>query len=93
MLYREQGPKDAFVRMRAYFAQNQKGSGGLFDLVSCFFCISIWAAVPFALFIATNPLDFLAYVLVLSGIASLINEVLVRIGKDTITQKGNYGSK
>jgi len=76
MLWSERGPLDIFVRFRAKLAQRQKRMGGLYDLVSCFYCLSIWVASIFAIFLATSILTFLMYTLILSGIAVLIYELL-----------------
>jgi fatty acid desaturase len=76
MLWTEAGPLDIFLRARAKLATNQKRRGGLFDLVSCFFCLSIWVSMVFALFISANPLIFTLNTLILSGIASLIHEII-----------------
>jgi hypothetical protein len=38
----------------------------------CFFCLSVWTAVPFALYL-TDGIDIVIYVLGLSGAAWFVN--------------------
>lgn len=84
MLHTERGPLDIFLRMRAALAKRQRRSGGLYDLVSCPFCLSIWVAAIFSLFLAGNLLTFVVNTLILSGIASLIHELIAAIKNDKL---------
>lgn len=43
LLQAEDGPWDFVVRLRAY-----AGSGGWGTLLDCFYCLSLWIALPFA---------------------------------------------
>lgn len=75
----ERGPLDIFVRFRAYLARKQKRSGGLFDLFSCFYCLSFWVAVIPALIFAGSLLTFILLTLILSSIAILIQRVFDKL--------------
>ncbi len=44
LLYGEDGPWDVFVRLRRVAGQGFWG-----ELLDCFYCLSVWTAVPFAL--------------------------------------------
>jgi hypothetical protein len=78
MLWTENGPLDIFARFRATLAKRQKRMGGYYDLVSCFYCLSVWVSLLFSLFLADNILEIPAYTLILSGIASIIQELLYK---------------
>lgn len=79
MLVAEKGPLDVFARLRAYFARNQKRSGGLFDLISCPFCVSIWVGALGALLICENVLTFIIYTLILSSEAIFYQRVFDKL--------------
>ena len=44
LLYAEDGPWNAVVRLRA-----AAGSGFLGEMMDCFYCLSLWTAVPIAI--------------------------------------------
>ena len=48
LLHAEDGPWDVFSRMR-----RRLKPGVLSAIFSCFYCLSLWLAIPFALVIAT----------------------------------------
>lgn len=73
ILVRENGPLMVFARLRARLGASQKRSGGLFDMISCVRCISVWIGLVGALFVAGNVLQWLAYGLGFSAVASLID--------------------
>ena len=43
VLNAEDGPGEVFVRLRAFV-----GRGFWGDLLDCFYCLSLWVAIPFA---------------------------------------------
>ena len=47
LLSSEDGPGDLIVRMRARLGKNRAG-----ELMDCFYCLSIWIAVPGAFFVS-----------------------------------------
>jgi hypothetical protein len=69
LLAEEDGPADIVVRLRA-----RAGSGPLASLMDCFYCLSVWVAVPFSVGLArprrVSPLAWLA----LSGAACLLEQ-------------------
>ena len=63
----EDGPFDIVIRIRSRFGQ------GLFgNLLDCFYCLSLWLAIPFALFICNEWLEGIVTWLALSGFACLL---------------------
>ena len=72
MLVREAGPLNVFARFRAYLAQRQQKSGGLFDLVSCVACTSVYTGSVTALLVAGDAIEFILYTLSFSAISVLL---------------------
>jgi hypothetical protein len=69
LLAEEDGPGDVVVRLRA-----RAGDGQLGSLMDCFYCLSIWVAVPFSVGLTrTRRADPLAW-LALSGAACLLEQ-------------------
>lgn len=75
MLVKEMGPLAIFELLRAKLAQNQKQRGGLFDLVSCMTCTSLYIGAVTALFIATDVFNVIAYALSFSAVTLLIERL------------------
>jgi hypothetical protein len=67
LLALEDGPWDAVTRLRA-----RLGAGVLGRLMDCFYCLSVWVAAPFALFVARRPVEALVAWLAVSGGACLL---------------------
>ncbi len=67
LLSQEDGPFELVVKFRKLFGQGFFGS-----LLDCFYCLSIWIAVPFALFISPNWEQAIIVWLALSGAACLL---------------------
>jgi Protein of unknown function (DUF1360) len=69
LLAQEDGPADVVVRLR-----RRAGSGWPGDLLDCFYCLSVWVAVPCGVGLAgryrANPLWYLA----VSGAACLLEQ-------------------
>lgn len=75
LLVSEDGPGDVIVRVR-----RRLGDGVLGRAMDCFWCLSIWIAMPAALFVTSRPLEVVLTWLALSGAACLLE----RAG-DTVT--------
>src|ERR1017187_7253096 len=73
LLVREDGPADAVARLREKLGDSQFGA-----LMDCFYCASVWVAIPFAFFAAKKPAHRVAAWLALSGAACLIEEIASR---------------
>ena len=63
----EDGPANVIARARA-----AAGQGRLGELMDCFYCLSLWAAMPFALVTAPRRRDAPLTWLALSGAACLL---------------------
>ena len=63
----EDGPANVIARARARAGTSQLG-----ELMDCFYCLSLWAALPFALVTAPRRRDVPLTLLALSGAACLL---------------------
>jgi hypothetical protein len=79
MLVKEKGPLLVFDRLRAYLASTQKRSGGLFDMLSCLACMSIYIGAVAAIQPAHGVLSWLAYALSFSAIATFLEQIYVAL--------------
>ena len=70
MLAREDGPWDFLLRLR-----RRMGSGFLRRLFACFYCLSIWVALPFAWFLKGDVAETFVGWLALSGGAILLERL------------------
>ncbi len=77
MIVKENGPLMIFARLRARLARTQKRSGGLFDLISCMYCVSVWIGLLGALSVSNDVIEWLGYGLGFSAVTVLI-EILTR---------------
>ena len=75
LLVAEDGPADVVVRLR-----RRAGSSWAGDLLDCFYCLSVWVAVPFTVGLTgrrrVNPVACLA----VSGAACLLEQATRRAG-------------
>jgi hypothetical protein len=70
LLAREDGPWDILQRLR-----RQLGAGLLSRLVACFYCLSVWVALPFAWFLKGDAAETFVGWLALSGGAILLERL------------------
>jgi hypothetical protein len=67
---KEDGPWDMMVRLRRAL-----GAGFLGRLLACFYCLSVWIAVPFTFFLKGTVIERIVIWLALSGAAALLERV------------------
>ena len=67
LLSQEDGPFDLVIRFRKLFGQGFFGS-----LLDCFFCLSMWVSVPFAVWLAADWKEGVVTWLALSGGACIL---------------------
>lgn len=67
LLHAEDGPWDLFLRLRRL-----SGSGQIRRALDCFYCLSLWMSIPFALVLLRNPAEGVCLWLGLSGGAVLL---------------------
>lgn len=77
-IVRENGPLMVFARLRARLGAHQKRSGGLFDLVSCVRCLSVWIGLVAALSVSDGFMEWLGYAFAFSAVATLIDLLLTK---------------
>ena len=70
LLAREDGPADLIARLRMGL-----GNGVLGRMLDCFQCLSLWMAIPAALWVTTRPLDACLVWLAVSGAACLCERI------------------
>jgi hypothetical protein len=70
LIAREDGPFDVVLRLRA-----RAGNGVLGQLMDCPYCLSLWVAAPWAVWIANGPAEWIAVWLATSGGASLLERL------------------
>jgi hypothetical protein len=70
LLQAEDGPWNVIVRLRLLV-----GTSVIGDLLDCFYCLSIWVALPFACLIGANWKERLLIWPALSGAATLLERV------------------
>ncbi|HEV2722833.1 MAG TPA: DUF1360 domain-containing protein [Thermoanaerobaculia bacterium] len=73
LLYGEDGPGDVFVRLRRAAGQSLFG-----QLLDCFYCLSVWIAVPFALWLGGSWQERLLLVPALSAGAIVVERLTTR---------------
>ncbi|MDQ6889269.1 MAG: DUF1360 domain-containing protein [Bacteroidota bacterium] len=79
LLNKEDGPFDIIFLIR-----EKAGSGFFAKLLDCFYCLSIWIALPFAIWSGIFWVEKLILWLALSGAACLLEQA---------TTKNNMGNK
>ena len=87
LLASEDGPADIIFRLR-----RRLGRGWLGSLMDCFNCLSLWIAIPAAVFLSTRPVIWAVSWLAISGAACLLErlgEKPVVIGPGLETLEGN----
>ena len=70
LLSSEDGPGDVVLRVRKYLGDSAFGRA-----MDCFYCLSLWVAVPLALILAQDPLGWVIAWLALSGAACVVERM------------------
>lgn len=83
LLGKEDGPFDIIFLMR-----KKAGAGFFGNLLDCFYCLSIWMAIPFAFYIGHNWLEKIITWLALSGAACLLEQATNK--KEDTSNKTEY---
>ncbi|HVQ29828.1 MAG TPA: hypothetical protein VMV21_09630 [Vicinamibacteria bacterium] len=71
LIQAEDGPGDVIVRLRLWAGDGVLGRG-----LDCFYCVSVWVSLPFAIAIAAGPLEPLLLWPALSGAAILLERAM-----------------
>jgi hypothetical protein len=75
LLIVEDGPWQAFARMRKAVA-----AGAVRGLLDCFYCLSLWVAIPFSVLLGHSTTDRFLLWPALSGAAILLDKLATRLG-------------
>lgn len=78
MMVRETGPFAVFAKSRAMAAKASSEPGGLYELVSCISCSSVYIGLVAALFIAESLVGIFLYTLSFSAIAIITERLTTR---------------
>jgi hypothetical protein len=78
LLVAEDGPWDLVVRLRARLVNSEAGRA-----MDCFYCASLWLAMPMAFLVAQDVWGWLACWLALSGAAALLEQATSRASVST----------
>lgn len=73
LLSAEDGPWDSVFRFR-----KQLGQGFFGALLDCFYCLSIWIAIPFAVWMSNNWMNGIIHWLAISGGACIIQKAVTK---------------
>lgn len=73
LLAYEDGPFDLVVRLR-----QRVGNGFFGSLMDCYYCVTVWIAIPFALLLTHDVVTGLVTWLALSGAASALYKAIDR---------------
>jgi hypothetical protein len=69
LIVAEDGPWEVVVRLRARLGDSEAGR-----VMDCFYCASLWLALPFACSLAQGVLSGILILLALSGVAALLEQ-------------------
>lgn len=83
MLQDENGPFGVFARLQAWVAKRPDKPGSLNDGFFCFYCLSVWVALPVAFFVGNwNTVgEFIIYWLAISAGAIVMYETIETVRK------------
>ena len=82
LLNAEDGPGDILVRIRRL-----AGSGFWGSLLDCFYCLSLWTAIPFAILLSKQWLERVLLWLAFSAGAILLERVTLRVSWPQYTEE------
>lgn len=75
LLSNEDGPFDLVVKLRSRLGQGFFGS-----LLDCFYCLSLWIALPLAIWNGGSLTELLLHWGALSGFACVLEKGITRLG-------------
>lgn len=77
LLAKEDGPFDMI-----FFLRRKAGKGFFGKLLDCFYCLSIWMALPFGIWLGARWWEQIVIWLALSGAACLLEQGTTKSNKD-----------
>jgi len=85
MLSKEDGPFDIIFLLR-----KKAGAGFFGNLLDCFYCLSMWIALPFGIWLGQNWIEKILLWLALSGAACLLEQATTRSQAKTSDKEAEY---
>lgn len=73
LLSKEDGPFDIIFILR-----KKTGNGFFGKLMDCFYCLSIWVALPFGIWLGQTWIEKILVWLALSGVAALLEQATTK---------------
>ena len=77
LLAKEDGPFDII-----FFLRKKAGTGFFGSLLDCFYCLSVWIALPFGIWLGTIWYEKILMWLALSGAACLLEQSTTKNNKE-----------
>jgi hypothetical protein len=71
LLSKEDGPFDILFRIR-----KQIGRGFFGSLLDCFYCLSVWIAIPFGIWVGNTVIEKIVCCIAISGAACVIQKII-----------------
>lgn len=84
LIAKEDGPWDVIYRIR-----KASGAGFFGSLLDCFYCVSIWTAIPFGCWLGNSWWEKFLYWLALSGAVCLLEQLTIS-GIKPVAGKPDY---
>jgi hypothetical protein len=85
LIGKEDGPFDILCHIR------QKAGAGFFgSLLDCFYCLSVWIALPFGIWLGQNMTEKILLWLALSGAACLLEQATTKTEGQRRNNKPEY---
>ena len=85
LLSKEDGPFDTIFLLR-----KKTGAGFFGNLLDCFYCLSIWIALPFGIWLGQTWIEKILMWLALSGAACLMEQATNRSHVKITDKKAEY---
>src|SRR5205809_4112853 len=85
LLSKEDGPFDTIFLLR-----KKAGAGFFGNLLDCFYCLSIWIALPFGIWLGQTWIEKILMWLALSGAACLMEQATTRSHVKITDKKAEY---
>lgn len=74
MIINENGPYNIFGKLSYYIKSKRYKDGGIVQLFTCFYCLSIYISIPFSILLSNSILEFILYTLSLSTVSIFLYE-------------------
>lgn len=76
MFLEEAGPFNIFGKIEQKLYKMKHKDGGIRNLLTCFYCLSIYISLPFSIYLSKNIFEFIVFTLSLSTISIFIESLM-----------------